>query len=112
MIAVAAGLDGDDVYASGLSRIGARLLKVVKCGFLEFGLFSCVDTGCATAETVVSSESDFNKDDAVCLLHDEINLAPATMVIALYQFEASGLQVSQGGVFAGLSCFLFTRPCH
>ena len=112
MVTVPAGLDGNNIYAGGLSRIGAFLLKVVERGFLQLGLFSCVDAGGASAETVVSSESDFNKDDAVCLLHDQINFAPATMVIALYQFEAGGLQVLQGGVFTCLSGFLFTRSCH
>lgn len=112
MIVVPIRLDSNDIYTGGLSRIGAFLLEVVKRGFLQFGLFSSIDAGGTATEAVVSSESNFNKDDAVSLLHDEINFTPTAMVIALYQFEASCLQVLQCCVFPCLSCFLFTRSCH
>ena len=62
-------------------------------GFLELSLLSAVHAGGGTAEAAVASESDLNKDDAVGFLHDEVNLAPSAMVVALDQFESGCEQV-------------------
>ena len=99
-------VDGDDVESTvalrqcGIgSQIGGRCAE-------QSALFALIDTARSTAKLCVGADADFDKDQRVTLIHDEVEFAKSEADVGSTKVQSSALKMVPRSRFALLATLL------